>query len=74
MNQCQDDWYKWLSIDEFTCNDQLHILTHSSPFMLDTRQNPQVSIEPLREYCLETLNDFASNIDATTKEACSILT
>ena len=24
MNQCQDDWDEWLSIAEFTYNDQVH--------------------------------------------------
>src|SRR5882724_6805769 len=35
VNQCQDDWYKWLSIAEFAYNNRVHTFTHSSPFMLD---------------------------------------
>src|SRR5882724_811654 len=62
VNQRKDDWYKWLAIAEFTYNNQIHTSTHSSPFMMDMGQNPQLSIEPLRESCLETLNDFASQM------------
>jgi len=42
--------------------------------MLDTRQNPQLGVEPLRESCLESLNDFASRMEKATDEACSALT
>src|SRR5882672_6817285 len=41
--------------------------------MMDTGQNPQLSIEPLRESHLKTLNDFTSQMEAATKEACSAL-
>src|SRR5882724_7384515 len=41
--------------------------------MLDTRQHPQLGVEPLRESCLETLNDFASRMEKATEEACSAL-
>src|SRR5882672_8196116 len=69
INQWQDDWYEWLAIAEFTYNDRIHASTHSSPFMMDMGQNPRLGIEPLRESCLETLNDFASRMDVATKEA-----
>ena len=39
VNQRQDDWYDWISITEFACNDQIHTLTQTLPFMLDTGQN-----------------------------------
>src|SRR5882672_2984786 len=73
INQQQDNWYEWLAIAEFTYNDQIHASTCSSPFMMDTTQNPRLSIEPLRESCLEMLNNFASRMDAATKEAHSAL-
>ena len=73
MNQWQDDWYDWLAIAEFAYNDWIHASTCSSPFMMDTSQNPQLGIDPLRESCLETLNNFASQMEAAMKEACSAL-
>src|SRR5882672_5405475 len=73
VNQRQDDWYKWLAIAEFTYNDRIHASMCSSPFMMDTGQNPRLGIEPLRESRLETLNDFASRMDAAMKEAHSAL-
>ena len=42
--------------------------------MMDTRQNLQLGIELLRESCLETLNDFATRMEAAMKEAHSSLT
>src|SRR5882724_8133160 len=74
MNLCQDNWYQWLSIAEFTYNDQIHTSTYSSPFMLDTRQNPWLGIELLSESHLETPNNFSSQMEVVTKEACSALT
>jgi len=73
MNQCQDNWYEWLSIAEFTYNDQVHTLMHSSLFMLDTRKYPWLGIEPLRESHQETLKDFTSRMNKATDEAHSAL-
>jgi len=73
VNQWQDDWYEWLAIAEFSYNDQIHASTCSSPFMMDMGQNPRLGIEPLRELHLETLNDFASRMEAAMKEACLAL-
>jgi len=42
--------------------------------MLNTRQHPQFSVEPLRESHLETLNDFASRMEKAMDEAHSALT
>ena len=41
---------------------------HSSSFILDTGKNPQLGTELLRESCLETLNDFASQMEAVMKK------
>jgi len=41
--------------------------------MIDTRKNPQLSMEPLRELCLETLNNFTSKMTTAMNEACSAL-
>ena len=48
INQRQDDWYDWLAIAEFAYNDRVNTSTCSSPFMLDTRQNPQLGIELMK--------------------------
>src|SRR5467141_407965 len=69
VNKRQDDWYEWLAIAEFTYNNWIHASTCSSPFMMDTGQNPRLSIEPLRESCLKTLNDFASEMEVAMTEA-----
>ena len=41
--------------------------------MLNTGQNPQLGIELMRESQMETLNDFASWMEAATKVAHSAL-
>ena len=74
MNQHQDNWDEWLSIAKFAYNDQVHALTQSSPFMLNTGQHPWLSVELLRESHLETLNNFASRMGKATDEAHSALT
>jgi len=74
VNQCQDNWDKWLSIAMFTYNDWVHTSMQSSPFMLNTGQHPQLSVEPLRESHLETLNDFNSRMEKAMDEAHSALT
>jgi len=44
------------------------------PIMLDTRQNPQLCMELLRESHLETLNNFTPGMTAVTNEVDSALT
>ena len=56
VNQHQDNWYEWLPRAKFAYNNWIHMSTHSSPFMLNTSQNPHLGVEPLRESHLETLN------------------
>jgi len=41
--------------------------------MLDTGKNPWLGIEPLRESHLETLNNFASQMEVVKKEVCLTL-
>ena len=45
----------------------------SSPFVLDTSQNPQLGFEPIQESQLETLDNFVSRMARVTKEAQSAL-
>src|SRR5882724_7394522 len=68
VNQHQDNWDEWLSIAQFAYNNWVHTSTHSSPFMLNTGQHPRLSVEPLRESRLETLNDFASRMERPQKK------
>jgi len=50
------------------------MLLHTHPpFMLNTGQNLQLGIKLLRESCLETLNDFTSQMEEAMKEAHSAL-
>ena len=35
VNQHQDNWYEWVSLAEFTYNNQIHSSTQTTPFMLD---------------------------------------
>ena len=67
VNQHQDDWYEWLSIAEFAHNDRVHTSKCLSP-LLDTGQNHWLSMEPLRELHLETLNNFTSRMTAAMNE------
>ena len=73
MNQRQDDWFDWLSIAEFPYNDQIHASTQTSPFMLDTGQNPRLGFEPIHESQLESLDNFASRMAQATDEARAAL-
>src|SRR6266481_5360457 len=74
VNQRQDDWYKWVSIAEFTYNNQIHASTLSSPFVLGTGQNPRLGFEPICESQLETLDNFTSRMEQAAKDAQSTLT
>jgi len=67
MNQCQDDWDKWLSIAEFTymtipCFDMI------LPLHAWHWEAPLAQHGTLRESCLETLNDLASRMEKATDE------
>jgi len=42
-------------------------------FMMDT-DRPSAGQRAIKESCLETLNDFASQMEVATKEVCSALT
>jgi hypothetical protein len=46
-NHLQDDWVDLPAMAEFSYNNSVHSTTQSSPFMLDTGQNPCMGFEPL---------------------------
>ena len=73
MNQRQDDWYNWISIAEFTYNDQVHASTQTSLFMLDVGQNPQLGFKPICESQLKSLDNFTSRMAQVTNEARAAL-
>lgn len=69
VNQCQDDWYDWLSMAEFTYNDRVHSSTQTSPFMLDTGQHPCLGFKPIWETWLEGFDEFMSCMKSAVEEA-----
>ena len=73
VNQRQDDWYDWLSIAKFAYNNRVHASTQTSPFMLNTGQNPRLGFEPIRETRLESLDNFTSRMAQATDKAQAAL-
>ena len=73
VNQHQDNWYKWVSLAEFTYNNRIHSSTQTTPFMLDNGQYPRLGVEPVRETRLETLREFTDHMEMATNEAHSAL-
>ena len=73
VNQRQDNWYNWLSIVEFTYNNQVHTSTQTSLFMLDTGQHPQLGFTPIHETRLKSLDNFMSRMAQATEEAQAAL-
>ena len=47
VNQCQDDWYEWVSLAELTYNNRIHSSTQMALFMLDNGQHPRLGVEPI---------------------------
>ena len=73
VNQCQDDWFDWISLAEFSYNNQIHSSTQTTPFLLDNGQQPRLGVEPIREIWLEALEEFIICMEEVTKEARSAL-
>ena len=73
VNQRQDDWYEWVSLAEFTYNNQIHSSTQTTPFMLDNGQHPRLGVEPIQETKLEILREFTDCMEMTTNEVRSAL-
>ena len=73
VNQRQDDWYKWVSLAEFTYNNQIHPSTQTTPFMLNNGQHPRLRVELIQETRLETLREFTDRMEMATNEAHSTL-
>ena len=47
VKQRQENWYEWVSLAEFTYNNQIHSSTQMTPFMLDNGQQPRLGVEPV---------------------------
>src|SRR6184192_685481 len=56
VNHDQNDWADWIPICEFAYNNRIHSATQTTPFLLDTGQDPRLGMEPRRT---------ASNVAAT---------
>ena len=42
----QDDWTKWIPGAEFTVNNALSAITLTSPFLVNSGQNPHLRFKP----------------------------
>ena len=73
VNQYQDDWFNWISLAKFSCNNQIHSSTQTTPFLLDNGQHVRLGVEPIRETQLEALEEFTTCMEEATKEAHSAL-
>ena len=47
VNRGQDDWFDWISLAEFSHNNQIHSSTQTTPFLLDNGQHPRLGVEPI---------------------------
>ena len=46
VNYIQDDWAKWIPGAEFTVNNALSAITLTSPFLVNSGQNPHLRFKP----------------------------
>ena len=60
-------------LPEFAYNNWIHTSTQSSPFQLDTGQDPHLGAELILESQLESLDNFMSRMAHMTNEVRSAL-
>ena len=69
----QDDWADWLPMAEFALNNRVHASTRTTPFRLDTGQDPRMGFEPRREGVRQDVRDFVSGMERASEEAQAAL-
>jgi len=47
VNQHQDNWVEWVSLAEFSYNNQIHSSTQTTSFILHTDQHSKLILEPI---------------------------
>jgi transposase InsO family protein len=70
----QDDWDDLLPPGEFSHNNNVHLSTQQTPFMLDTRRHPHMGFEPYRPHSkLELVNECTECMAQGLEEAKSAI-
>jgi len=80
-NYRQNDWVEWLSIAEFSYNNQIHSSTGQSPFMINLGHHPNIggntnsSIEdsPGTEQFLKTIKEIRSGVEMALKKTNEVI-
>jgi hypothetical protein len=73
-SQRQDDWDNLLPLGEFSHNNNVHLSTQQTPFMLDTGRHPHMGFEPHRQHSkLEFVNEFTKCTAQGLEEAKSAI-
>jgi len=69
-------WLVWMVVNLANLLTTTEIYTSNPlvPIHVQTGQNPQLGMEPLRESCLKTLNNFTSRMTVVTNEVSLALT
>jgi hypothetical protein len=73
-HQRQDDWNDLLPLGEFSHNNNMHLSTQQTPFMVDIRRHPHMGFEP-HWLCskLESVNEFVEYMAQGLEEAKSAI-
>lgn len=70
INQCQDDWSKFLPLAKFSYNNHVHSATQHTPFLVDTGRHPCMGFEPTEPLSVkESVNEFVERMRTTEEEA-----
>ena len=69
INQCQDNWFEWISLAEFAYSNQIHASTQTTPSSLRIANTQEL----IWETWLEALGEFTTHMDQATQKAWSAL-
>jgi len=75
-NYRQNDWAEWLSIAEFSYNNQIHSSTGQSPFLVNLGRHPNTGQDtgkitenfPGTEEFLKTIKEIRNEVEETLKK------